>query len=96
MIGSKKSGRRNRTRLEIILDILLLIERRGKAKKTWIMYGANLSFRYLNRYLTYLLDSKLIEKVIIPSSKSEYYELTEKGRNVAKALQEVKEMIEWI
>jgi len=95
--------KKNRGRLGIVLDILSLIKRRRKARKTWIMYGTNLSFAQLNRYLGHLLALNLIKKVTIPHPKSTrkslnptYYVLTEKGKDIKKTLQELEEKIGWI
>ena len=61
-----------RSRLEIIVDILKAV---GEgAKKTRIMYIANLSHKLLGRYLEKTVGAGLI------SSSNGYYEVTEKGR----------------
>jgi len=61
-----------RSRLEIIVDILKAV---GEgAKKTRIMYIANLSHKLLGRYLEKTVEAGLI------SSSNGRYEVTEKGR----------------
>jgi len=45
--------------LEIVKDILFVVS--GKARKTRIMYQANLSFQLIEKYLTGLVDSGLVE-----------------------------------
>jgi predicted transcriptional regulator len=47
-----------RDRLQIIADILSVV--RGGAKKTHVMYQANLSFTLLKRYLTEVLEAGLV------------------------------------
>jgi predicted transcriptional regulator len=47
-----------RDRLQIIADILSVV--RNGAKKTHVMYQANLSYALLSRYLTEVLDGGLI------------------------------------
>jgi predicted transcriptional regulator len=51
-----------RGRLEIVRDILLTAEKAGDSgsKKTHIMYGANLSYRLLERYLHEVLSAGLV------------------------------------
>ena len=49
-----------RSRLEVINEILSVAS--FGARKTHIMYRANLSYDQLNEYLGFLLDSGLIEK----------------------------------
>jgi len=61
-----------RDRLRIIADILSIV--RVKAKKTRIMYQANLSYRLLCRYMGEVLDSGLIE-----SEDGDCYVLTVRG-----------------
>jgi len=62
-----------RDRLQIIASILLIASRR--AKKTQIMYQANLSYRLLCRYLVEVLDAGLVS-----CENQECYVLTAKGK----------------
>jgi len=62
-----------RDRLQIIASILVIASRR--AKKTQIMYQANLSYKLLCRYLSEVLDSGLI-----CLENEERYVLTNKGK----------------
>jgi len=62
-----------RDRLQIIADILLIASRR--AKKTQIMYQANLSYRLLCRYLGEVLDAGLVS-----FENGDCYVLTAKGK----------------
>jgi len=63
---------RYRDRLQIIADILSIASRR--AKKTQIMYQANLSYKLLCRYLGEVLDAGLVS-----FENEECYVLTAKG-----------------
>ena len=54
----KERFKERRGRLEIIADILLVA--RGEAKKTAIVYKANLNFKKVERYLPYLEEKGLI------------------------------------
>ncbi len=47
-----------RGKLQIIADILSVV--RGGARKTHVMYGANLSFSLLKRYLAEVLEAGLV------------------------------------
>lgn len=60
-----------RTRLEIVADVLSAV--RGGAKKTQIMYRANLSYTLLVRYLDRVLEAGLV------APKGGHYVLTRKG-----------------
>ena len=61
-----------RDRLDIIADILGIV--REGARKTHIMYMANLSYTLLTRYLTEVIDMGLVRK-----QDKKHYLLTEKG-----------------
>lgn len=62
-----------RSRLQIIADILSVV-RRG-ARKTRIMYQANLSYKLLSRYLGEVLEAGLIR-----FGNDDCYMLTDKGK----------------
>jgi len=62
-----------RDRLQIIADILFIASKR--AKKTQIMYQANLSYRLLCRYLGDVLDAGLVS-----FENEDCYVLTKKGK----------------
>jgi len=63
-----------RGKLQIIADILSVI--RGGAKKTHVMYQANLSYTLLSRYLTEVLKSGLVRL-----DNEDRYRLTRMGQN---------------
>ena len=63
-----------RDRLQIIADMLSVI--RGGAKKTHVMYQANLSYTLLSRYLTEVLDAGLVSV-----DNEDRYRLTMRGQN---------------
>ena len=63
-----------RSRLDIIADILQVVSQ--NAKKTQIMYQANLSYKVLQRYLGDITSASLISFKI----EEQCYVLTRKGR----------------
>ncbi len=63
---------RYRNRLDIIADILGVA--RGGARKTRIMYGANLSYTLLTRYLKDVVTMGLVRR-----EDGSIFKLTEKG-----------------
>lgn len=65
-----------RGKFDIIADMLRIVSRNNGAKKTQIMYGANLSYNLLKRYL-----DEIIEACLIRFEKSKQcYVLTSKGK----------------
>jgi predicted transcriptional regulator len=70
-----------RGRLDIIADILHVASR--NAKKTQIMYQANLSYKVLQRYLAEIMGAALIDF----EDKKRCYMITDKGRGFLEAYQ---------
>jgi predicted transcriptional regulator len=68
-----------RGRLDIIADILNVASR--NAKKTQIMYQANLSYRVMQRYLAEIVGAQLIAF----EDEKQHYSLTNKGREFLEA-----------
>ena len=71
-----------RDRLDIIADILQAASR--EAKKTQIMYQANLSYKVLQRYLNEVTDALLIEF----QDEKQSYLITSKGQDYLLAYKE--------
>ncbi len=79
----KKLGWGNRGWLEIIFNILQICE--VQSLKTWIMNDCNLNSIQVEKYLDYLLNTKLISrKKKTPKSKKYEYKISAKGRNYLK------------
>lgn len=62
-----------RNHFQIVADVLSVVSK--GARKTHIMYGANLSYKLLKRYLSAVLDAGLVRL-----GDDGWYEITEKGR----------------
>jgi predicted transcriptional regulator len=71
-----------RDRLDIIADILNVASR--DAKKTQIMYQANLSYKVLQRYLNEIINASLVAF----EDNHQYYKLTFKGQEYLNAYKE--------
>jgi predicted transcriptional regulator len=71
-----------RDRLDIIADILNVASR--EAKKTQIMYQANLSYKVLQRYLSEIVTASLIQF----ENNKQCYLLTDKGHEYLDAYKE--------
>jgi predicted transcriptional regulator len=68
--------------MDIIVDILSAAGE--EAKKTHIVYSANLNFARADEYLQYLVDKELI------SNMSREYKTTQKGEDFLHAYQEMR------
>jgi predicted transcriptional regulator len=86
-----------RSRMEIIADILHVVSR--EAKKTQIMYQANLSYKLLAKYLTevrkaYLISFEKKKGCYVLTSKGtefleRYKEYSKRNRHIEKQLDDV-------
>jgi len=74
-----------RNRLQIIADVLVVVK--GGAKKTRIMYQANLSYRLLIQYLDYAIEAGLVSM----SKDQDQYILTPKGSKFLKDYEQFSE-----
>ena len=88
---------RRRSKLEIYLDVLWVIKN-GTRKPTRIMYGANLSWKPLQRILDSMMSQDLIREVDASHSRDKrtniFYEITQKGENVVKYFNRAKDLLE--
>ncbi len=80
---------RRRSSIEIIADILRL----GEAGKTEIMYSANMSFFQLQKYLNFLLQLELIDKVYV-GNPVVTYRVTQKGLRLLRSIDSILEILE--
>jgi len=76
-----------RNNLEIMAEILRLCK--APKSKTQVMYGANLSWRMLHKYLSELKDRGFLE---VRSSRTRYL-TTQKGREFVKRWTELAELL---
>ncbi|MGD2142026.1 MAG: winged helix-turn-helix domain-containing protein [Candidatus Bathyarchaeota archaeon] len=91
-----KKTKQRRSRLEIHLDVLWTI-RNGSRKPTNIMYGANLSWKPLQRVLDSLMKQGLIEEIDPPNPKDKRtnicYGLTRRGENVLNYFKKARDLL---
>jgi predicted transcriptional regulator len=78
-----------RSNIEVIADMLRL----GEAGKTEIMYSANMSYSQLQKYLKFLLELELIDKVTI-GNPVVTYRVTKKGLRLLRSIDSILEVLE--
>ncbi len=83
--------RRERSRWEIIEDMLKVLTEEKAMKKTRIMQRACLNWRDLQKYFDFLIEENFIVEGNNPGAGS--YGITEKGRELLKRLKNVKEIL---
>ncbi|NOQ18210.1 MAG: hypothetical protein GQ507_03115 [Dehalococcoidales bacterium] len=81
---------RRRSSIEVIADMLRL----GEAGKTEIMYSANMSYFQLQKYLKFLLELKLIDRVMI-GNPVVTYRVTRKGLKLLRHIDDILEILEF-
>ena len=88
---------RRRSKLEIFLDVLWTVKG-GTTKPTRIMYGANLSWRPLQRILESMIEQELIVEIDASDGRDRRtnirYEITQKGENVIQYFNRANGLIE--
>jgi predicted transcriptional regulator len=82
-------GERRRSSIEVIADMLRL----GEAGKTEIMYSANMSYFQLQKYLGFLLERGLIDKVMVGNPVITY-RVTKKGIELLRSIDSILEVLE--
>ena len=71
---------RQRTKIEIIENMLDVIKKGGKVNKTKIVYGSNLNFDRTAKMLKWLIEKKLVKMNL------NKYEITERGEEVLREI----------
>jgi len=88
----RRIGNSNRGRLDITADILEASY--GGARKTYLMYRCNMSFRQLKYYLDFLLGNELLCMVVGDvSSNHGLFEITDKGKEFLKSYKGLKALV---
>lgn len=83
--------KRERSKWELISDILKVIREEEKAEKTRIMQRVYLDWINFQKYFDFLLDEGFIARC---NPIPDQYELTEDGRYFLKRLIEISEILE--
>jgi predicted transcriptional regulator len=83
--------RKERSRWEIIEDMLKVLTEEKAMKKTRIMQRACLNWRDLQKYFDFLVEENFIAESNNPGAGS--YGITEKGRELLKRLKNVREIL---
>jgi predicted transcriptional regulator len=82
--------KKGRSKWEIIIDVLEVIRVEENAKKTRIMYKANLDWRTFQKYYNFLIEEGLMVEC---NPENDCYMLTEIGKKLLQKLMEVDEVL---
>jgi len=79
-----------RTKIEIIHDILIAIQKKGgKIKPTHLLYKSNLSYKKMLEYVSELMNKGMVGEEEVKGKK--VYTITEKGANYIQEYKKIKE-----
>jgi predicted transcriptional regulator len=81
-----------RTKLEVYVDILFVLAKKGPLNLTHIMYEANVNFSILKAYLSFLVKQGLVEKYST-GRKGLAFSITPYGINVLNYFGELKQVL---
>lgn len=81
---------RRRSDIEIIADMLKIGE--NGAGKTQIMYGVNMSYSQIQKYLGFLTAQGFIEQLQL-GNPSVTYQVSESGIKLLSLIESIKEML---
>ena len=81
-----------RSKLEMYIDILKVLARRGPLKLTHIMYKANVNCSVLKEYLDFLLKQNLVEERTAGKCRT-IYAITQTGITVLKYFRELQQAL---
>jgi predicted transcriptional regulator len=81
---------KDRSRWEIIFDILHVMQKEKKIKKTRLMQMAYLDWRNFKKYFEYLLEENFISE---SNPDSNNFSLTEDGVELLERLKKVNELL---
>ena len=81
-----------RSKMEMSIDILKVLDQNGPLKLTHVMYKANLNCSVLKQNLDFLINQNLIEEQITLKRRNKTkisYAITDRGKTVIKYFNEV-------
>ena len=81
-----------RSKLEMYVDILSVLSRRGPLKLTHVMYKANVNCSVLKEYLDFLIKQGLVEERPVRKGRG-VYAVTQRGLIVLKYFRELKRVL---
>ncbi len=81
-----------RSKLEMYIDILQVLSRRGPLKLTHVMYKANVNCCVLKAYLEFLIKQGLVEERPVGKSRV-VFAISQRGIMVLKYFRELKQVL---
>lgn len=82
-----------RSKLELQLDILKVVEHGGPISPTQIMYEVNICYKFLEQHLDHLMKHNLIERETLGQRRAKYV-ITQNGINLLGNYGEIMKTLE--
>ncbi len=83
----------NRSSIDIVIDILKSVEDEGVILKTHLLYRANLNSRSLEKFLSKLVSTGLLNIQKESGGRRKYYRISVRGRYLLRRLLVVRKML---
>ena len=83
---------KRRSKIEICMDILTILSRRGLSRITHIMYDSSTNCGVLKVNLTYMIKQGLVEKKYVGHDRVAYC-ITQRGISILSAFKELRQVL---
>jgi predicted transcriptional regulator len=81
-----------RSKLEMYVDTLMVLNHQGPLRLTHLMYKTNVNCCVLKGYLEFLIEHELVEEKTIGNRRI-VYKITQKGITVLRHFRELKQVL---
>ena len=81
-----------RSKIEICIEILSILDQRGLSRITHIMYNTNTNCSLLKEILVFMMKQNLVEEKNVGKDRVAYC-ITQRGRSILNAFQELNQIL---
>ena len=81
-----------RSKIEICIEILSILNQRGLSRITHIMYNTNTNCSLLKEILVFMLKQNLVEEKNVGKDRVAYC-ITQRGKSILNAFQELNQIL---
>jgi len=88
-----------RSKLELHVDVLIVLDRHGPLKPTQIMHKVNVDYSFLKKSLNCLIQHSLVDKQTLAKKRQKtrsVYTINERGRTLLKYFREINSALQII
>lgn len=81
-----------RSKIEICIEILSILNRRGLSRITHVMYNTNTNCSLLKEILVFMMKQNLVEEKSVGKDRVAYC-ITQRGKSILNAFQELNQIL---